>query len=156
MFTAVGRLTGESGVAIGFVGYGANQVRRGAGDNWIAIQEYQFRTYCGTAKFYHPPRYLSADEKTGQIDLSWANPPDRWDRYRVRLMRKTGSTAPTSLTDGTEVTLGANLPTSFSDTGLSADTYSYSLFASYSEFDATTQQDDATSAAATVEGVEAF
>ena len=156
LFNAVGRKAAECGIAIGFAGFGAGAVRRGIADNWVAIQDYNFRAYCGVAKFYHPATSFLGQSKTGQVDLTWNIPPDRWDRFRMRLIRKTGAVAPISLTDGTEVTLPSNLPTSFSDTGLAADTYSYSLFASYSEFDTAIQVDDATSDPATAEGLMAF
>lgn len=156
LFSQIGRLTAETGVAVVFGGFGASAVRNIGGDNWVAIQDYQFRAFGGTAKFYHPPVNLLGAAKTGQVDLTWKNPPDRWDRYRVRLVRKAGSTAPTSISDGTVVTLSGNLPVSHSDTGLTPGTYSYSLFASYSEFDASPQTDDAYSDPATVSGVSAF
>ena len=101
--------------------------------NYIAWREYQFEAIVTADRFYHPPITLAGTPSAGQVAFTWTNPPDRWDRYRVRLVRKSGSSAPTSIGDGTEVTLGSNLPTSFTNSGLAAGTYSYSLFSSYDE-----------------------
>lgn len=154
VLAAIQRLTSQNGVVIALNGYGASATKR-AGDYWVAIQDYQFVLYCTASKFYPPPAKLQAAPSTGQVLLTWRNPADRWDRYRVRLVRKSGSTPPTSVTDGTEITLPGALPTLYIDSGLAAGTYSYSLFASYSEFDVE-NQDDATSDPVTVSGVVSF
>jgi len=71
------------------------------------------------------PTGFTAEQSGSAINLSWANPSS--DFASVTLMRKTGS-YPTSTSDGTTVTSGFT-GTNRSETGLSDNTYYYSIFA---------------------------
>ena len=63
------------------------------------------------------------------VTLTWANPTNT-DFTGVTIRRAAGSIAPASQVDGTAVTDTDRNSTSFTDTGLTADTtYSYALFA---------------------------
>lgn len=142
--------------------YGVNVVERGAeepatrreqDDNAYALQELIFEAVCASTLYYAPGRLLAAHPYTGQVSLTWQLPATRFDSYRARLIRKTGSTAPSSPTDGIEVTLSGNWVTSAVDTLLVSGTYSYSLFISYDDMSTTPVSDLRTSAACSVAGV---
>lgn len=105
------------------------------------------------ARFYHPPRLFKATGGGGQVSLTWALPPDRFDRLKVVLRRASGATAPTSATDGTGVTLSGDLATSVTDSGLSAGTYSYAIFGGYDETNSTPTTVDNYSSAVTFTSV---
>lgn len=155
LFNAVQKLVIVNGVVLGFVGQGESAVRRDFDEVAYAVQEYTFRVFCTADPFYVPARKLAASPKTGEIDLTWQLPPARYDFFRVRLVRKTGSTAPTSVSDGT-VVLSSATAVSFADTGLAVGTYSYSLFASYDDFAATPATDLQYSDRVSVTGIQAF
>ena len=101
-----------------------------------------------TTEHFHPCPRFNATGGVGSVTLAWTLPPARFDRLRVVLIRKAGSSAPTSVSDGTAVTLSGDLATSKTDT-IAAGTYSYSLFAVYDETHATPTTVEKYSAAAT-------
>jgi len=134
LFGVMARLTDQDGVRIislGETGSGQRPIDED-GANWIAWTDYGFRFYGSSTLYYHPPYRLAGSVASSTISLTWALPPDRYDRYRVRLIRKSGSTAPTSVSDGTAVTLASALATSVDDTP-GVGTWSYRIFASYDE-----------------------
>lgn len=96
---------------------------------WMGIE---FEADCMDARYYHPPLDLVATGGVGSVTLAWALPPLRYDLRRVRLRRAAGSTPPASITDGSEVTLAADLSVSKVDT-VAGGTYSYTIFACYDE-----------------------
>jgi hypothetical protein len=74
-----------------------------------------------------PATSLVATSGDGQVTLSWSKPADA-DLAGVKIMRKTGATAPTGPSDGKEVYDGT--ATSFTDKGLTnGQLYSYAAFA---------------------------
>lgn len=161
LFNAIKKLVVVNGITISLKGLGESGTRKDPDDNSYAFQEYQFEAFCGSSLYYPSGRKFRAQEKTGEIGLTWQNAPTRYDLYRARIIRKAGSSAPTSVSDGTELTLGSNLPTSFADSGLAAGTYSYALFMSYDDFAesrgaANPGSDLRTSESVVVEGVQAF
>lgn len=95
-------------------------------------------------RYYHPPQDLMATGGVGSVSLTWTLPPARFDRYRVRLIRKAGASAPANVADGTEVALSGPLATSKTDT-VAAGTYSYTIFASYDETNIPPSADQRTS-----------
>jgi hypothetical protein len=156
LFNAIKTVGQVNGIIIAAKGQGAGAARKDPEDTAYGIREYTWEVYCTTTNYYFPARRLAARPRTGEIDLTWQVAPDRYDRYRARLVRKAGSTAPTSPTDGTELTLSSALATSFNDTGLAPGTYSYSVFMSYDDFSATPALDLRTSDPVSVTGVTAF
>lgn len=101
---------------------------------YMVSKTYSIRVYCTNKRQYNAPTRLVATGGAGQVSLSWQLPVDRFDRKKVVLRRASGSTPPETVTDGTNVTLGSDLATSVINTGLSAGTYSYSLFSGYTEY----------------------
>lgn len=102
--------------------------------NYLCSLDNVFDVMCTSARYYPPATAFTAQAASGGVvNLAWTVPPDRYDLFKVILRRATGSTAPTSITGGTGVTLSANLATSKADTGLSSGTYSYALFSTYDE-----------------------
>jgi hypothetical protein len=96
---------------------------------WMGVE---FEADCTDARYYHPPQDLVATGGVGQVTLTWALPPLRWDLRRVRLRRAAGSTPPASISAGSEVALAADLSTSKVDV-VAGGIYSYTLFACYDE-----------------------
>lgn len=99
----------------------------------VSTRTLTFEAALTQARYYHPPLRLAGTGGSGQVSLTWLNPPTRYDTLAVILRRASGSTAPTSATAGTGVTLGSATATSVTDTGLGAGTYSYAVFMSYDE-----------------------
>lgn len=111
-----------------------------------ASRAYDFTGMLSRAAYFHAPMRLVATPvgSGGQVSLSWANPPNRFDfhdaltgpvmaaRGGIRLRRASGSTAPTSATAGTAVTLASDFATSVTDTP-GPGTWSYAVFAAYDE-----------------------
>lgn len=85
-----------------------------------------------TFRTYQPPFGLLATGGSGQVALTWSAMP-RWDFLRFVLRRASGATPPATVADGTGVTLASDDATSVTNSGLSAGTYSYSLFVLYDE-----------------------
>jgi len=85
------------------------------------------------ARDYPPPSRFAAVDAAGggDTDLTWTLAPGRWDRNAIILRRAAGSTAPTSETSGTGVTVAAEA-TSVTDSP-GAGTFSYALFQEYDE-----------------------
>jgi hypothetical protein len=148
LFNAVEKLNTVDGVVIQHTATGASLTELIADEMAIVYRDYQFTAWLTADRYYHPGREFSATGGSGSASLTWSLPPDRYDRYRMRLVRKSGAVAPTSVTDGTELTLSTNLATSHTDT-VAAGTYSYSLFASYDELRDPVSSDDRTSDAVT-------
>ena len=138
---AIKKLVVVNGVLISLKEQGIPAAKKDPEDSSYAIQAFNFEAWCTSQATYQAPRKLATRPRTGQVDLTWQVPPDRFDRYRVVLRRAAGSTPPATITDGTGVTLSGNLATSVSDTGLAVGTYSYSLFATYDDFSATPATD---------------
>lgn len=95
------------------------------------------------APYYTPPICLTATAAGGgAVTLAWRIPPERFDfaaatawraaRGTMVLRRAAGSTAPSSATGGTGVTLAGAFSTGVTDTP-GVGTWSYALFAGYDE-----------------------
>lgn len=88
-------------------------------------------------RFYHPPvRMAAVALGGGQVSLTWALPPARYDLRQMVLRRMAGATPPADQNSGTNIALAngglAPLPTGVVDTP-GAGTWSYALFAGYNE-----------------------
>jgi len=99
----------------------------------ITVRDHVFRCLGTLAREYHPATRLAGAYPGGGVaNLTWALPPDRFDRDSVVLKRASGSTAPATVADGTPVTLSGDLATSVADSP-GAGTFSWALFAAYDE-----------------------
>jgi hypothetical protein len=115
-----------------------------------ASRSYVLRAVCTVARQYtEPVRLAATDAGGGSASLTWAVPPDRFDRYNVVLRRASGATAPSSVTAGTGVTLASLLATSVTDTPGSGQ-FSYALFAGYDELGAGSADRYSSSATVTI------
>jgi len=134
VFATIKQLQNAFGIKISFraVGMGTPEYNESTG--MMTNEVLRFEADCTDARYYHPPQELVATGGVGQVTLSWALPPSRWDRRRVRLIRKAGATPPANIADGTVVTLAGDLSTGVVDSGLAPGTYSYAIFATYDEF----------------------
>ena len=100
------------------------------GMGYVAFRDYGFDAQVTFDRFYPPVLSLKSITSAGQVHLTWKKPPARFDYFRIVVMRKSGSVAPVSITDGT-VRMGADA-SSFDDTP-GAGTWSYSVFSSYDD-----------------------
>jgi hypothetical protein len=116
---------------------------------YVQQMDWTFDLFCNTQRSYPEPICLVATAGTGSITLTWTLPPTRYDLLSLVLRRAAGATAPSSVTEGTGITLGSALPTSHTD-ACGAGQFSYALFASYDEASATPTTADRYSSAATV------
>lgn len=123
----------QEGVTVALKSQSSLTTRKDQQDNVYSLKEYSFEVSCTSALFYPPARRFHAVGSTSEVELTWSLPSSRYDRYRMVLRRASGSTPPTSITDGTSVALSSNLATSKTET-LAAGTYSYALFAVYDDF----------------------
>lgn len=103
---------------------------------YVVFRDYELTLKTTVEAFYPPPRAFLATGGGGTVTMSWKLPPSRFDRLRVLLRRLTGATAPADITQGVNIALGSDLPSSFVDTGITPGTYSYSLFAAYDDWNA--------------------
>ena len=142
-----------SGLPIVFRGSTTSEPITHSSLGYIVIGTYRFRAVGTVARTYQRPAGFAATASAGSVALSW-NTATRWDHRRFILRRASGSTAPTTSSSGTGVTLGGTpdgaSATSVSDT-LAAGTYSYSLFAAYDDTDSST--DAQVSAARSITGL---
>ncbi len=75
------------------------------------------------------PSSVVATAFGGGVELSWTNPTDD-DFLRVRILRRSGATAPTSIDDELASVVYEGSDTAFTDTDVSAgQTYRYAIFA---------------------------
>jgi hypothetical protein len=116
---------------------------------YVQQMDWTFDLFTNTTRSYPEPICLVATGGSGSITLTWTLPPTRYDLLNLVLRRAAGATAPTSVTEGTGVTLGSALPTTVTDT-IAAGQYSYALFAAYDESSATPTTADRYSDPATV------
>lgn len=133
LYSAIERLTVDSGIVIQNVALGSMTPILDEDLGYIMERQYTFQAICTSARYYPAPINFVATGGTGQVALSWIVPADRYDRFRVVLRRASGGTPPATVSDGTGVTLSGNLAASVTDSGLAAGSYSYSLFAQYDE-----------------------
>ena len=102
----------------------------------LVSREYLFSALVSRAKYYHPVRDFTATAASGSVcTLAWTLPATRFDTRRVLVVRKSGATAPTSITDGTELTLSGDLVSSHTDS-CGSGTFSYGVWMVYDEFSA--------------------
>jgi hypothetical protein len=124
----------QDGITVACVAQGEPATRRDQSDGTVyALQALSFTVSCAREAYYPAPRRLVATPTSGDVALSWENPPARFDRLRVVLRRATGGVAPASPSAGTGVTLASDFATSVVDV-VAAGTYSYALFMVYDEF----------------------
>lgn len=121
----------------------------------VVARAFEIEVYSGkTDRFYHPPRRLLCTGGAGQIAITWKLPPARFDRLTTVVRRSAaGGSAPSSVTDGTGISLGSALDESVTPTGLAAGTYAVSIFAAYDETTATPATADRYSAAVSFTGI---
>lgn len=133
LFDAAQQLGEVDGISLILRAAGAPTIERVENMGHVSYADYSFELRCTATRFYHPARELAATASGGGVAaVSWALPPDRYDRYQMVLRRAAGTTAPASATAGTGVTLGGNLVTSVNDSP-GVGTFSYALFAAYDE-----------------------
>lgn len=105
---------------------------------YVVWQEIRCELVATDAKSFHKPTRFVATGGSGQVAMTWKLPPTRFDYRRCILRRASGATPPATVADGTGVTLGGTpdgvSAVSKTDSGLSAGTYSYSLFAAYNDY----------------------
>ena len=125
----------HDGVTVALKSQSDLTTRRDASDTIYTLQSFTFEVSCTDELFYPPVRRLAGTAGTGQVTLNWDLPSARFDRYRVVVRRASGSTAPTTISSGTGVTVAA-LATSVVDV-VAAGTYSYSVFVTYDDLSRT-------------------
>lgn len=124
-------LNRENGVAVQSRFASAVSVAVRESLRYRAFRDYEFEAWVVSDRVYPAPVNLKA---TGNVSLTWKNPADRFDRFRLTLRRAAGATPPATPTSGTGVALGGNLVESATDGPLAPGTYSYSLFMGYDDY----------------------
>jgi hypothetical protein len=89
---------------------------------------------CTDARYYHPPLRVAGAGGVGTATITWADPPTRWDGVSrtLRIRRAVGATPPATVTDGSQVADVARGVQTYAD-AIAAGTYSYTVFAGYSD-----------------------
>lgn len=102
---------------------------------YIAAREMVVEAKCTTARYYHPPLRVAASVGGGNVTLTWADPPDRFDGSgrTLRIRKAAGATAPATVTDGSQVADVARGVQTYQEVAPGSGTYSYSIFAGYSD-----------------------
>lgn len=146
LFNTVGLMVEQDGLVVKFRASGVVAAMKSDRIGYVAWRDYTFELVTTVDFFYEPPlSLLAVNGGGGNANLTWKLPPDRFDRYRVRLVRKAGGTPPVDLLDGSIIALSGNLATSKTDNP-GAGTWSYSLFGSYDDRNPTPTADIQTSA----------
>jgi hypothetical protein len=103
---------------------------------WISSEELEFDVWCNSARRYHPVEEFRASEAGGTVTLNWSLPPDRFDLFRIVIVRKAGSSPSSDVTDGTTI-LTSTIPYSGLATSTTnapgAGTWTYTAFVAYDE-----------------------
>ncbi len=153
VYLEIARLHGVDGIEAQVIAASAADAEYDDDIGYIAAGEYILEVTTTTEPFYHPPdRFAATILGGGSVSFVWRTPPDRFDRFRVLMRRAAGSIPPATISSGTSVPLGSNLPTSVTDAP-GAGTFSYSLFGTYDEddtYDGTADSDDQVSSPATL------
>lgn len=136
VLSAVQRLNGADGVPIEVRSVSAAAVGKMDRDKSVVWRTYSLAARCTRADEYPAPRNLVATGGSGQIVLTWDLPPSRFDLSAIVVRYASGATAPASVSAGTPVTLGSDLATGVTITGLAAGTYSVAVFAKYQDTNA--------------------
>ena len=85
--------------------------------------------------YYHTVTGLTGSTFRDIVTLNWNLPPDRFDRYKIRVRFVMAPSTISTITDGAEVALGSDLATTVVHTtgGLPGTTYNYGVFAVYDD-----------------------
>jgi len=130
ILAAIGRLTGADGVPILVVDRSHTQTQFLEGKH-IAWRQYVLAVTCTETEEFPPPSHFAFSSNTG----SWDLPASRYDLDSIVLRYNNTGTAPTSVTDGSGITLAADLSTSVDVSGTTGSgTFSFALFAKYVAF----------------------
>lgn len=134
-------LTGEDGAPVICSAVGnAEPARLGGGENapHIVVRNYELKAaVTGAIELVAPWRVVVSGSNPNPT-ITWRNPDDVPGYVHTKIVRKAGSSAPTSITDGTVVYTGT-LET-YSESGLAAGTYTWGAFAGYSLVGGSTAQ----------------
>lgn len=126
---ALRRLTGADGLPVLVEAAGMPQIAPLGDEKSIGHLTLLVRAVCTAADEYEAPRHLVVVQgAAGHATVTWKNPSSRFDFRRTIIVRKAGSTAPTSPTDGTEVYAGALLTL---DDACGVGTFTWAAFAAY-------------------------
>jgi hypothetical protein len=137
------------GVNIQFVNAGTAEAVLTPDIGYVVARPLTFQARLTTTRTYSTPnagRNLKSSVAGPNVTLTWTW-HERWDLYAARtapsqittargaltLIRKSGGSAPTTVSDGTVVTLSSNSAVTVVDAPGSG-TWSYSLFAQFDEF----------------------
>lgn len=137
LLASVRHLTGADGLPIQcHLGSGARA--RGLGDSRALVaQEHVLKAMVTEDPEWLPPPWFTATKNGSSVDLAWALPPSVAAFRRVHIRYALGSTAPATVSDGSQAYLGS--ATSASHTPV-AFPVSYSIFAAYTETGAAEDQ----------------
>lgn len=132
LLQTLGDLGAAGGVTIRLMTSSVPEPQQVEGLGHVVSTAYAFEAFVLRDRYYPGATQFLATRAGGNVGLSWALPPDRFDRLSVILRRAAGATPPATATAGTGVTLSGDLATTVTDSP-GAGTFSYSLFAAYDE-----------------------
>lgn len=138
--SCLGRLTGIDGVRAVMRHLGGPAATPLGDGGYLAAQSMTFEALGTTTPHYENHRFLAASDRTGGVArLTWVLAPARFDmfdgsgtRLKPVIRYASGATAPTSVSGGTGVTI-ASATDETVDVTTGAGTFSFSLFAAYTE-----------------------
>ena len=124
----------QSGIKIVSFKVGGERVTVDDELGYVVAREYDAQARCTDDLYYHPPiRFTAVDAVAGgDADLTWADPPTRFDSRGVRIRRAAGATPPATPTAGVlvaDVALGVE---TFTDSP-GAGQFSYAMFGRYTD-----------------------
>lgn len=156
VLSALSSLSAKDGIRVRAYHFGATRGGpvEGGGGAYAAMRTYTLRVLTTMSRSYEAATgFTASDAGGGDADISWTLPPTRFDYRRMVLRRASGSTAPSTATSGTGVTLGGS-PDGVSAVSVTdspgAGTFSYSLWVSYDDFGASLDSTYTASGTATV------
>lgn len=145
VFSAIELLETNAGVVIFSRAKGAAESEIDDNDRYTAARSYNFEILTTASRFYHPVQnFIAVDGAPTFADLTWDLPPARFDTRGVRILRVAGATPTTDPLDaGAIVVLDGSTnpdPGAESDRPFPPGEYSYSAFATYSEYGTATNE----------------
>ena len=143
LYATIGRMGPDLGLTISAMTATVGPSGQDQAMNYVATREHGFEIWYTTTEFYHPATYFRATGGAGQVILQWEASPDRYDWEAYRIEYASGGTAPATTGSGTVVTVtGGRLQENRTVTGLSAGTYSFSLWVAYNDIRGSGNQDN--------------
>lgn len=129
---AIQQLGPKDGWLVSHVASSMPEAALDEGKGYVVARQYQLEAWLDSQPRMPTPHDFTGSVAGSDVSLAWTSPDSTTDLVKYVLRRTSGSVPVARPTEGTAVTLAANLSTSKTDQP-GAGTWTYSLFAMYAE-----------------------